>query len=560
MQTTDKNAPDILARALVEHGVKDVVISPGSRNTPLILAVHAQSMLRKTVVIDERSAAYTALGMTQSTGLPTAIICTSGTALLNYAPAVAEAFYQGLPLIVISADRPLEWIDQDDSQTIHQPGALHNFIKGEYELPEYGTAPEMDRYVSRCANEAIIRATSHKQGPVHINVRLASPLGHLIQSHSSLQTVHVLEPLPQLSVAKARELAESIRGKKVMIVAGFMQPDNRLNRYLSLLAKHPDTVILTETISNLHLPEAIANIDPALAWLSDTEKEKLRPDVLITIGGAIVSRHIKQYLRAMPPEQNWRVGIDNNIIDCFLSLTLQINMLPADFFATFSHTMLRANCKNKDSYSHCWKEVYSRAMKHSAEYQAETGWSDMKAFGMVMASLPPKCNLQLSNGTSIRYAQLFPNRHLHTCRCNRGVSGIDGCTSTAIGAAMRSQLPTVLITGDMSFCYDATALGIKNIPSHFRVIVLNNNGGGIFRFISTTSGLNVVEDYFSVSPRVEICKLCEAYGFRYFRAEDETDLRKTLNRFYEDSGTPTLLEIVTPASESAEVLKQYFEN
>lgn len=559
--TTDKASPNIIASILEQHGVCNVVISPGSRNTPIVVAMHACTRLQKTVIVDERSAAYAALGMSQSSGMPTAIVCTSGTALLNYAPAIAEAYYQGIPLIVISADRPAEWIDQDDSQTIHQQGALHNFVKREYELPAYTSNPKMDLYVARSVNEAFLEAISPKQGPVHINVCLDEPLGMLTDypQHNIPKIVNRLSPKSELSTSKALELATELQGKKIMIVAGFGEPDNRLNRYLSILAQHPGIIILAETVSNLHIKEAITNIDAVLSTLSDDDKEQMRPDVVISFGGAIISRLIKQYLRSKPPQQNWRIGIDNNLIDCFLSLSFHIEMLPCAFFAKFAHAMLRIQ-NDTPQYNVQWQKAYCMAMQDKRKYVEQAPWSDMRAFDEIMRNIPKHTHLQISNGTAIRYAQLFDNKHLHTCRCNRGVSGIDGCSSTAVGAAIFSKLPTILISGDLSFNYDISAMAICNIPSSFRAIVLNNSGGGIFRFISSTSSLDICEKYFATKPESDLSKLTDAFGFRYFRADNLEKLKQILITFFkDDNNAPALLEILTPPLISAEVLKNYFK-
>ena len=184
MADTDKSVVRILFNLLEAHGVRRVVCSPGSRNAPLLIAADARKRLETSVVIDERSAAFVALGMAMVSRRPVALVCTSGTALLNYAPAVAEAYYQGVPLIVISADRPLEWIDQDDSQTIRQPEALRNFVKGSYSLSDREQCDRPGWYETRIVNDAILTALAPKQGPVHINVRLSPPLGATVDRKS----------------------------------------------------------------------------------------------------------------------------------------------------------------------------------------------------------------------------------------------------------------------------------------------------------------------------------------------------------------------------------------
>lgn len=176
-----------------------------------------------------------------------------------------------------------------------------------------------------------------------------------------------------------------------------------------------------------------------------------------------------------------------------------------------------------------------------------------------MASIPSAYNLQLSNGTAVRYAQLFNNGHIHRIDCNRGVSGIDGCTSTAIGAAKAYSGPTVLVTGDMSAQYDMGALAVPDIPADFRIVVLNNGGGGIFRFIRSTSGLAELERYFVGDVRLPLASLAEAFGFGYCEVSSAEDFEAVADKFFNSkSSRPAIMNIITPGQESADTLREYF--
>lgn len=558
MQSTSHLSCNILADLLVAHGVRHAVLSPGSRNTPLILALSRRNDMECHVVIDERSAAFIALGMSIQSGAPIAIVCTSGTALLNYAPAVAEAFYRHIPLVVISADRPEEWIDQDDSQTIWQQDALAPYVKRSCDISARIDFPNGPWWTDRMINDVLLESLNGRPGPVHINVRLDAPLNTQTDyTCGSARVVTMVSPQALLSVSEARALAMPLASPhKVLVIAGFHEPDEKLNRALIRLASLPNVAVMTESISNMHSPKFIDRIDSTLCRLSAEEREILRPDSVITLGGAIVSRHIKDWLRSIPTLDHWHVGISHTTIDCFRHLTRRVDMDATQFMGQLAAAMQphRAPC----DYARMWHEADMKARKAHDTYVASAPWSDLKALAYVFAHLPRGCNLHLSNGTPIRYAQLLNDIRIHRSECNRGVSGIDGCTSTALGASVLYEGLTVLISGDMSFQYDIAALSSRLLNSRMKMIVICNGGGGIFRFISATSALPETERYFAVGTNLPLRDLCHGYGIEYFEADSVNTLRTAMSGWLTASDSPALLAIHTPADISAKVLKEYF--
>lgn len=562
MLTTDKQSCNILADLLVAHDVNEIVASPGSRNAPLIIALKRRKELTVRMVIDERSAAFMALGMSLQSAKPVALVCTSGSALLNYAPAIAESFYRSVPLIVISADRPQEWIDQDDSQTIWQQGALEPNVKRSYDIGAH-LAHENGHWIcERLINDAILEALSGRKGPVHINIRLDAPLNNMVDMNSLHPTrvIHKLSCPEEISTAEARKLGSHLASpKKILIIAGFHEPDDKLNRALIKLAKLPNVAVLSETISNLHSPYYtyyICRIDTTLCRLSDDDKRLLKPDVVITFGGALVSRHIKDWLRSLDNIEHWHIGHSHTTIDCFRQLTLRVDIDPKTFLRQLASAMQIH--KSPSDYKELWERAYRKAVLIHDEYIDSAPWSDMKAMSMIISAIPPKWNLHFSNGTPIRYAQLMDCSNLHRCECNRGVSGIDGCTSTALGASLMYSGTTLLVSGDMSFQYDIAALANKYIAPRFKIIVMCNGGGGIFRFIGATSSLAELDECFVVGTNLPLKELSQGYGFNYFEASSEGELSESLKSFIEIPG-PSILAIYTPPVISAEVLKQYFE-
>ena len=565
------NTSNVYCRQIVEllraHGVRTAYCSPGSRNAPLLLAVDACEEISKRVVIDERSAAFQAYGCSLIEQRPVAVICTSGTAVLDYAPAVAEAYYSGVPLIVVSADRPKEWIDQDDSQTIRQYGVLDNIVKGSYDvraIPEGSLGEyteQMQWNVNRTVNEAMLKALEGKHGPVHINVQLSDPLGETQIAVPSLErTVIHISQTEALSQETIKALAEEMAGGRVMLVAGFSVPDHRLDKAVRTFAAYPNVTVMAETLANLHDPQSLSTmIDAVLCDMTEEQLERMRPDIVISMGGALVSRMLKQYLRGYPPRYHWSLGHSNYLCDCFKTLTHRIDVSPAPFLRQLCGAIRKSRRIIRSDYSSQWHELRKTSFSHARTYIDHSPWTDLKAFDYIL-SYGKFDNIFVSNGTAVRYSQLIP----HSCHaeyCNRGVSGIDGSTSTAVGGAWAYNGKTCLLSGDISWLYDSGASALADVPFDMRMIVLDNSGGGIFRFVKATSVIpeETLESYFCVRHLPQAAGIAEAYGIETMEAADMAGLKAGLKWLREESDFPRLLVVKTPPKESAEVLKGYFD-
>ncbi|MCH5223744.1 MAG: 2-succinyl-5-enolpyruvyl-6-hydroxy-3-cyclohexene-1-carboxylic-acid synthase [Muribaculaceae bacterium] len=561
-QDTDKTYCRILLDILAEKGVTDVVCSPGSRNTPLLLGLSARDNFRKHFVVDERSAAFMALGLSLVSQQPVALVCTSGTALLNYSPAIAEAYYQGLPLIVISADRPEQWIDQDDSQTLRQNEALANFVKKSYSIPAYGDDnPELRWYVNRIVNDAVLSAVSGKKGPVHINISLSEPLGK--QGRFSDYPQRLINLIEGDSIGNKeiiKNLAEEISNSKVLLVAGFMLPDAGLQKAISIFSRRPNIAIMAETISNLHLKAFDYSVDSVLTNLNEEQLLKLKPDLVITIGGALVSRKLKEYLRKNCKDvKHWAIGYNHTTVDTFMSLSLRIDIDPVRLFRNLNSALNKKKvAKNVENYQQSWEETRLKSLAVKQLYIESIAWSELRAFDIILKRIPSNYNLFLSNGTAIRYAQIIDYNLPHASYCNRGVSGIDGSVSTAIGGSLAYKGDSLLITGDLSFSYDIGAFNIQETPERFKIIVMDNQGGGIFRFISSTSGLEELEEYFCQPPKLPLKLLAEGYDWEYYEANDEKSLETSLKSLFA-SKRKSILRVVCDGKLSAEILKNYMK-
>ena len=540
-----------LIASLVANNMEHVVISPGSRNAPLIIGFSNHPSIKTYSIVDERCAAFFALGMAQQLKKPVAIVCTSGSALLNYYPAIAEAFYSNIPLIVISADRPAHLIDVGDGQTIRQEHVFENHILASINLDE---KLDIEGSILEMIQETI-KISKLEKGPVHINIPFDEPLYETVSEILTLETVvDDFEEIP-LNVEELQQYANVWNGatKKIVLV-GEHFPDELLQTQLTHLTKDPSVLVLIENTANVSHEKFINSIDKLIFPLEDFELAQFQPDILLTLGGMIVSKKIKQHLRKFQPKTHWHVD-SKRAFDTFFCLKHHFKITPQLFFSQFFF-LTKPTESNFQQY---WLAKKTIRLKKHHDFIENCEFSDLKVFDVLLKSIPKNTQLQLSNSAVIRYSQLFDIKKEVNVFCNRGTSGIDGSTSTAIGAASISIENTIFITGDISFFYDSNALWNNYIPANFRIIIVNNGGGGIFRFIPGPQQSEAL-DYFETPHQLTAEHLCEMYKFVYATVHNEFELNRELSSFYEASNLPKLLEIFTPREENDIILKAYFNN
>lgn len=556
----------------VAKNINHVVISPGSRNAPLTIGFTHHPDIKAYSIVDERCAAFYALGMAQQLQKPVALVCSSGSALLNYYPAIAEAYYSDIPLVVISADRPVERIDIGDGQTIRQRNVFENHILysanlySELVLESAAEDKKLQQkqFESQKHNEHEINLALNKaieeNGPVHINVPFYEPLYGLVEDIN-------VDPLQILPEIKERNYASKQlepyaelwnKAKKKMILVGVLQPNTIEEKFLEELAKDDSVIILTETTSNLHHPEFFKRIDTLIGPIEkDPRKpelfEALQPDILLSFGGMIVSKKIKAFLRDYNPKQHWHVDA-KKAYNTFFSLNKHFETSVNGFFSNF----LPLTKATESDYATFWKEVKSSRQRKHQEYMDQIPYSDLKAMQSIIPAVPEEYMVQLANSSTIRYAQLFNWKKNQRIFCNRGTSGIDGSISTAVGAACVTEKPTLMISGDLSFFYDSNALWNNYLPSNFRIIILNNQGGGIFRILPGNKNTQNFDTYFETTHNLNASSLCEMYKLEYATANSESEIQNVMENFYEESRRPKLLEIFTPRKLNDEVLLEYF--
>lgn len=543
----------LIAETFKSFGIEHIVLSPGSRNGALATHFTHHPDFKTYSIVDERSAGFVGLGMAQQLRKPVVLCCTSGSALVNYFPAVTEAFYQNIPLIILSADRPENLIDNFDGQTIRQKNVLDSHTYFSTQLTE-------DESTQSLADNLglIKKAVAHsiqKSGPVHINMPFSEPL-YEFQERIDIQFDEF--KLPPAAKEKPETDYENLVQKwnsaqKKLVLVGMQFPDEKLNEWMKKLADDDSVVVLTETTSNLHSPKFFNKIDSVIYSLTEEILENLKPEILLTIGQNVVSKKVKSFIRNHRPDAHWHLD-EFWHPDTFHCLTDKIHSTPLEFLKEFVTKIYQ----QKSHYYNDWNSIRVEKEIKQKAFAAQTNFSDFKVFEKLIQTFPENVQIQYGNSSVIRYAQLFDHSPANEIFCNRGTSGIDGCTSTAAGAAMVNEKQTVLVTGDISFFYDSNGLWNPYIPKGFRIILINNGGGNIFKIIPGPENSGVVESVFETRHDLSAHHLAEMFGFEYLLVRNSEELEKELSEFYEISDRPKIMEINTSNIENAEIQREYF--
>jgi len=542
-----------LAQSIIElckaKKLTNVIISPGSRNAPLTIGFTNDPFFTCYSIADERCAAFFGMGLAQQTRIPTLLVCTSGSALLNYYPAVAEAFYSQIPLIVLSADRPLNKIDIGDGQTIRQQNVYQNHILYSANLTEDANSSN-DHLINTAINTAIA-----KQGPVHINAPFEEPLYQTTTQLSVNPIVEELLPPPLPVVDYEYYTQQWKKATKKLILVGSLAPHTLTEHVIEKLTADGSTLFLAETISNIQAPGVINAIDRLVIPMNEEALQHLQPDILLTFGGMVVSKKIKQFLRQYTPKQHWHVDTLRHY-DTYDCLTDRIFTDAQSFL-----NQLTAHTQPISSTYSAWANaiMMTRDTQHKQILQNAI-FSDFTVLDYIVRQLPKQSQIQVSNSAVIRYIQLLPVDSNIEVFCNRGTSGIDGCTSTAIGASIGSGKSTVLLTGDISFFYDSNALWNAYVPKDFKIVLINNGGGGIFRTLPGHQENEVFNTYFETMHQHTAQHLAAMYDWAYFQADTAEALSTQTQAFFNLSDKPAILEVNTPTFLNDEVFKKYYRN
>lgn len=550
MFSIKKNVLQIVA-LIKAYGISQIIISPGSRNAPLIQTFASDPFFRCHTIVDERNAAFYALGVIQAVKEPVVVCCTSGSALLNYAPAVSEAYYQQLPLIVLSADRSAEWIGQMDGQTIPQTGIFGCLSKKSVQLPEIKTDTD-EWFCNRLINEALISCTSDAMGPVHINIPLSEPL--FDYSATELPQVRLIKhqrPQKNIDILPFRNKWKS--ASKRLIVVGQLNYNPDLINNLEKIIKKTDCVVFSEHLSNCTSPLFINNFDTILNILSDSVKSDFVPDLVVTLGGHIVSKRLKHFLRAHKPQEHWQITESGEIVDLFQSLTDLIETDALSFISTLTDSV--PDDADKPFFDR-WKNSSERAY----QLPKDIPFCDLSVTEHFISCLPQNSVLQIANSSSVRNTQLYNIDRSIKIFCNRGVNGIESALPTSIGFASVYDGMVYLITGDLSFFYGLNALWNIGHIKNLRILLINNGGGGIFHLLPGLDKASSLNAHVAANHHTNARDWTKAANFRYLAAENDRELKENMKIFVDESNKESIIfETFTDISITKQVLHNYYE-
>lgn len=529
-----------LAPFLEKMGAKQVVIAPGSRNAPLIQLFTSLEHFQCHSIVDERSAGYVALGMARQTGEPVVVLCTSGTAVLNLSPAVAEAFHQHLPLVVLTADRPREKIPQFNNQVTDQYAPYYNHSKGFFEFPAQSRSQEELQKDLLALEELLNEATQAPQGPVHVNFPLLEPLYVPLPEPVLLRAG---DTDPSTGSGSGEEFAfpkEDLSDRKVLILAGMGNGQAEVRQALEQLTDRGQVAVVAENISNLVSGHFISVPELVLAGAGPDELKELVPDVVVTFGQQMVSKRMKLFVNALEETE-------------FVLIPEKAEVLP--WLEALAGKMGK---KSENQYSGKWQILEERECLRASAYLEAAPYCNLVAVQRILRRVPEGTVVHLGNSATIRNSQLVRARPGLCYRSNRGTSGIDGTVSTAVGAAMVSKTPHLLLVGDLSFVYDSNALWNKNFPDNLKIIVLNDGGGGIFRLLDGPGGMEFFEEFSVTHHPVSLELLSQAFGRRFKRVEGKEELDAQLSVLFSKDGPLSVLEVDTTSAENSRIFKELF--
>ena len=571
-----------LILSCIQYKFCNVVISPGSRNVPLAIGFASNEKFNCYSIVDERSAAFFAIGLSQNSTKPTILVCTSGSALLNYYPAISEAYFSRVPLIVLSADRPAYKINIGDSQTINQKdvfGANIYFSECLEQDPAHATEEiiksNFQKIISKSiSKKGVIKLQKRAQQnnelrikkafdlclqskkPVHLNIPMEEPLYNFIEQPEITLSSRKKPISIKTDKSVFEKLASHIKKtKKIVLIIGVQEHKSLSEKSIRNINSLTNIVVFKEHTSNVNEEIFLSNIDRLLAPIelmkeSDSIFSDLSPEIIISLGGMIISKKMKSFLRNYKANNHFHVGL-NTANSTYYT---KVNHIQADPNYLFENLESQ---KSTFPYRDNWLQLRQKINSRHKRFLRVVKFSDLKVFEILSNKTPSNYKIQASNSSPVRYFQLFDLKNNNAMFCNRGTSGIDGCTSTAIGMAVK-DIPVVLVTGDLGFLYDMNALGIKYIPNDFRVIIINNQGGGIFKILPGYKNNSIFSEYIETKHNYSAFNLAKMFNFKYFSASTKFGLNFALATFFNQSKKPKILEIKTNSDKSEKILKEYF--
>lgn len=536
----------ILMNLLSKFGVANLVLSSGARNIPFVSAVETDPRFECYSVVDERNAAFFALGISQQLDEPVAIACTSGTAASNYLTGVTEAFYSHAPLVVLTFDRSPYLLHQIETQKIDQPSIFRSVVKKSVTLPLIKDEDDV-WYCQRLINEALIAMRQRQDGPVHINIPLIGDQNRLVSesvNQAKIDDVNFIDYIAQDDDTKFRKYAESIWGKKVLLVMGQTIPLNEdtQNAIQSFCAAY-HIPVLADNLSNFRCDEMIF-AEGVIKALNTNTIKKYIPDIVISFGANFQER-IKDLLRAHKERiSHWSIEPEGIIRDVFKCQNAVFDCSPLTFFRTMCQY---AGNKCSSEYLEQWKELEDALVMPEMDF---TSFYVVKEFSK---AIPNNAVLHTAILNSTRLMQFFKLDPSITCFSNVNAFGIDGCLPTFMGQAAVTDKLSFLVIGDLSFFYGMNAAAIKHRKNNIRILVLNNGGGAEFHIMPDSNAIPTIDRHIGCAHEMSVKGWVESMGYEYMSASGRDELGAVLPEFVSARHeTPVVLEVFTTMKEDGE--------
>ena len=549
---TELKSYQIIIALLKEYGINQCVLSAGARNVPFVHSVEEDPYFECYSVVDERSAGYFALGLAQQTGKPVVISCTSSTAACNYWPPVAEAFYQNVPLVVLTSDRDPALLGQREDQMIDQVGMFDRHVRKSVNLPIVKDDDDF-RLCQRLVNEALLELDHHEGGPVHINV----PMKWYSTSFTVTKLPSVTR-IRRIGVEDASSAWEEMSGrlqkcKRILVACGQKSaPSNELKRQLEGFFKRYSCAIAVEHMSNIGVEGSINTfVCMEGKYITPKKFDELCPELVISFGGNLM-QGLKPQLRTEKKEfEHWLVSPDGTVCDLFGHLSAIFECSPECFFRHMNEAAGESAEADPSYYNEL--KAYADSVVHP-----EFPWSNVYAIEKVAAGIPAGAIVHLSINTAIRAMNFFELPENTRVYANIGTYGIDGCPSSFLGQATATDGPAFLVIGDLAFFYDMNALRIRHVKNNVRILLLNNRGGEEFYYNGMWQ--NEKSDlHTSARHNTEAGGWAESCGYRYLRADDKATFDEALPAFLGDSDRPVLFEVFTEMSTDAKAIYDFYD-
>lgn len=524
---SSKENINILTSLLIDYGVEHIVVCPGSRNAPIVHNFNESQNFICHPVTDERSAAFVALGIAQQTGDMVAVCVTSGSALLNTLPGAAEASYQNQGIIVISADRPQAWIGQLDGQTMPQPNALGSFVEKSVNLPECKDETEK-WFCRRLICEAMLSLMTTKRS-VHINVPITEPLfDFTVKELPELQGVYPLRWTDKIERDYFLDLLS--HSQRPMFVIGQCQRFDIPSEAIAKLRQ--GITILSEPLSS---EDPSPSLDDVFRKMG-LAREEYRPDFLLYIGTTTISKQLRQFMRTLD--------------DC--TIVMLNERMQLEDITQHANYILQGSAPNvledlssilqleKNAFGMNWDRLLASVREGSKQKPSTI---TEYAVQELEKHLSNEDNVYYANSTAIRLAARHANHYVF---CNRGLNGIEGSLSTAVGASLVSEKNVYCVIGDLSFFYDQNALWNQKLKNKLRILLLNNGGGEIFKKLPGLENSPARDEYVMASHHTSATGACHQYGISRKAVCKQEDIVKAIEWLMEDNANaPRLVEVTT---------------